>query len=266
MARVGPTSGPAPAMAAKWWPNSTQRWVGTKSRPLLRRSAGVARVRVGDINPGLDPLGVEAVAQHSRRRPPAVTIHSELMGSSRQQRDAGQGTATYHSQQNGQQFRVHFCLSPRRIAQRSVADCGSAAEGVFIRARVAHRNIRRGQVAWNRTTRPGPDGRAHRRRGDEARRRGCPADLSAESPHRALRRSRTSVPSSCARSASACTWPMPSAASSSGDKVGVFACQEGPGIENAFGAVAQAWSAKACRWWCSPAVVVRSSGPRSTRR
>ena len=29
---------------------------------------------------------------------------------------------------------------------------------------------------------------------------------------------------------------------SSGDKVGVFACQEGPGIENAFGAVAQCWS------------------------
>jgi acetolactate synthase I/II/III large subunit len=29
---------------------------------------------------------------------------------------------------------------------------------------------------------------------------------------------------------------------SSGDKVGVFACQEGPGIENAFGAVAQAYS------------------------
>ena len=28
----------------------------------------------------------------------------------------------------------------------------------------------------------------------------------------------------------------------SGDKVGVFACQEGPGIENAFGAVAQCWS------------------------
>jgi acetolactate synthase-1/2/3 large subunit len=29
---------------------------------------------------------------------------------------------------------------------------------------------------------------------------------------------------------------------SSGDKIGVFACQEGPGIENAFGAVAQCWS------------------------
>ena len=28
----------------------------------------------------------------------------------------------------------------------------------------------------------------------------------------------------------------------SGDKVGVFCCQVGPGIENAFGAVAQAWS------------------------
>ena len=29
---------------------------------------------------------------------------------------------------------------------------------------------------------------------------------------------------------------------SSGDKVAVFACQNGPGIENAFGAVAQAYS------------------------
>ncbi len=28
----------------------------------------------------------------------------------------------------------------------------------------------------------------------------------------------------------------------SGEKVGVFACQSGPGVENAFGAVAQAWS------------------------
>ena len=42
-ASTGPTSGPAPAMAAKWWPNSTQRFVGTKSWPLLNRSAGVAR-------------------------------------------------------------------------------------------------------------------------------------------------------------------------------------------------------------------------------
>jgi acetolactate synthase-1/2/3 large subunit len=29
---------------------------------------------------------------------------------------------------------------------------------------------------------------------------------------------------------------------SSGDKVGVFCCQAGPGVENAFGAIAQAWS------------------------
>ena len=28
-ARVGPTSGPAPAMAAKWWPNSTHLGEGT---------------------------------------------------------------------------------------------------------------------------------------------------------------------------------------------------------------------------------------------
>jgi hypothetical protein len=30
-------------MAAKWWPKSTQREVGTKSLPLVSRSAGVAR-------------------------------------------------------------------------------------------------------------------------------------------------------------------------------------------------------------------------------
>ena len=30
-ASTGPTSGPAPAIAAKWWPNSTHRFVGTKS-------------------------------------------------------------------------------------------------------------------------------------------------------------------------------------------------------------------------------------------
>jgi hypothetical protein len=44
MASTGPTSGPAPAMAAKWCPKSTYRVVGTKSRPLLIRSAGVARL------------------------------------------------------------------------------------------------------------------------------------------------------------------------------------------------------------------------------
>ncbi len=42
-ASVGPISGPGPAMAAKWWPNTTQRLVGTKSRPSLMRSAGVCR-------------------------------------------------------------------------------------------------------------------------------------------------------------------------------------------------------------------------------
>ncbi len=43
-ASTGPTSGPAPAIAAKWWPSSTRRSVGWKSMPLLSRSAGVARV------------------------------------------------------------------------------------------------------------------------------------------------------------------------------------------------------------------------------
>jgi hypothetical protein len=42
-ARTGPTSGPAPAIAAKWCPNNTRRSVGWKSWLLSRRSAGVAR-------------------------------------------------------------------------------------------------------------------------------------------------------------------------------------------------------------------------------
>ncbi len=43
-ASVGPTSGPGPAIAAKWCPNKTHLLVGTKSRPSSRRSEGVARV------------------------------------------------------------------------------------------------------------------------------------------------------------------------------------------------------------------------------
>ncbi len=41
-ANTGPTSGPAPAIAAKWCPKSTLLSIGSKSRPLLSRSAGVA--------------------------------------------------------------------------------------------------------------------------------------------------------------------------------------------------------------------------------
>jgi len=38
-----PTSGPGPAMAAKWCPNRIHRLVGSKSWPSRGRSAGVAR-------------------------------------------------------------------------------------------------------------------------------------------------------------------------------------------------------------------------------
>ena len=43
----------------------------------------------------------------------------------------------------------------------------------------------------------------------------------------------------------------------SGDKVGVFACQNGPGIENAFGSVAQAFSENV------PLVVIPGGMPRA---
>ena len=42
-ASTGPTSGPGPAMAAKWWPNTIQRFVRTKSLPSSCTTAGVAR-------------------------------------------------------------------------------------------------------------------------------------------------------------------------------------------------------------------------------
>lgn len=42
-ARTGPTSGPAPAIAAKWCPKRTRRSVTSKSTPFSYFSAGVAR-------------------------------------------------------------------------------------------------------------------------------------------------------------------------------------------------------------------------------
>ena len=42
-AKTGPTSGPGPAMAAKWCPKTTHLFVRTKSRPSSWTSAGVAR-------------------------------------------------------------------------------------------------------------------------------------------------------------------------------------------------------------------------------
>ena len=45
---------------------------------------------------------------------------------------------------------------------------------------------------------------------------------------------------------------------SSGDRVGVFCQQAGPGVENSFGAVAQAWSE------CVPLVVIPAGSSRAT--
>src|SRR5512143_2435172 len=42
-ASTGPTSGPAPAMAEKWWPKRTQRLIGWKLDPSYFVCAGVIR-------------------------------------------------------------------------------------------------------------------------------------------------------------------------------------------------------------------------------
>ncbi len=43
IARTGPMSGPAPEIAAKWWPKRTHLLVGWKFWPSLSVCAGVAR-------------------------------------------------------------------------------------------------------------------------------------------------------------------------------------------------------------------------------
>ena len=82
-------------MAAKWWPNTTQRLVGMKSRPLLRRSAGVARVVVEHQHLGGDPRRVEAVgqgidAQRGGDEPQCVDRFAAV------QRDAADGCRAEH--------------------------------------------------------------------------------------------------------------------------------------------------------------------------
>ena len=68
-ASVGPTSGPGPAIAAKWWPKTIQRLVGTKSRPSSSRTAGVGAIRVEREDLGRDELAVEAIRDERRCRP-----------------------------------------------------------------------------------------------------------------------------------------------------------------------------------------------------
>jgi len=51
--------GTGPAIAAKWWPNATQRWVGTKSRPLLRPLRGRRASWIDEVDLGGNPRGVE---------------------------------------------------------------------------------------------------------------------------------------------------------------------------------------------------------------
>ena len=94
-------------------------------------------------------------------------------------------------------------------------------------------------------------GRPARRSPNENRRRHRrnPASARASSRSSAIRsttssstaRPPTSARSSCARSASACTWPTPCRASPPASKMGVFVMQHGPGTENAYGGVAQAY-------------------------
>ena len=41
--QTGPSKGPAPAIAAKWWPKRTTLFVGWKFTPSFKRTAGVIR-------------------------------------------------------------------------------------------------------------------------------------------------------------------------------------------------------------------------------
>jgi hypothetical protein len=81
------------------------------------RGAGL----VDHVHPGLDPLGVKAVAQgvdaHGRRNDPQGVDRFIPL-----QRDSRQSEATDQRQQDAQQFGVHVLVTPvRRPNQRSIA-------------------------------------------------------------------------------------------------------------------------------------------------
>ena len=119
-------------MAAKWCPKTTHLLVGTKSRPLSRRSAGVARSGVQGQNFGGDEFAVEAVAQgvaadRGHHQPHGIDLFAAVQsdggdGQRAQQRDC-------QPDQNSQGFGHGFVgVRVRTYCGESVAQAQSARE------------------------------------------------------------------------------------------------------------------------------------------
>ncbi len=83
-------------MAAKWWPKTIHLLVGSKSWPLRRRSAGVARWSFERHHAGGDEFGVEAVADGvgaggGQHQPDAVDVLAAEDGDGAQRDSRGDG-------------------------------------------------------------------------------------------------------------------------------------------------------------------------------
>ena len=93
-------------MAAKWWPNTTQRWVGHEVAPVVQalgwRGAGGIRGQ----HLGGDPRGVEAVAEEvdaDRRRDDPQRVDGLVA----LERDAADGERRNDRQPNAQNSSTH---------------------------------------------------------------------------------------------------------------------------------------------------------------
>ena len=83
-ASTGPTSGPGPAIAAKWWPKTIQRFVGTKSFPSFLHQRWRGALVVEHQNFGRQPFAVETIADRAGSKAPATMIQSALICSPRE--------------------------------------------------------------------------------------------------------------------------------------------------------------------------------------
>src|ERR1041385_7950494 len=91
-ARTGPTSGPAPAMAARWWPNRTQRGGGAGDRARVGAEQTPAGRRE-EVPPVVQPLGggrpAAVEAQHPLGEEAAVEAIADEVGAHRREHQPG---------------------------------------------------------------------------------------------------------------------------------------------------------------------------------
>ena len=205
-------------MAAKWWPNTIHLLVGSKSWPLRRRSAGVARVSSSAMTRAAMNRRVEAVAEEvgaggGEHQPDAVDRLAA------RQRDAGEavGRADRH-RESRERVRASSPWSLSLVRGPPCPLCGVMRRQLLadsrprLRAQVRMREANRceaGRAEWSSRRRaaaqPGRDGMSRGGGGPGFSRADTERDLRLakwRSPHqRAQQPRRRSRPGRCSRAA-----------------------------------------------------------------